>query len=96
MLLGIDATKRLDRKKFGSRQSIDLMTALFPAGPAQKLKEVCWMLGIVPLAGYEMSGDKVFDYVDAGDWETVANYVHSDARIEAELYCRLGDYITFG
>lgn len=95
MILGIDASQKLNRKKFGDKASIDLMTALFPAGNPQKLKEVCRMLGIVPLAGYEMSGDKVFDLVEAGDWDGIANYVHSDAVIEFELYNRLADYVLF-
>ncbi len=95
MLLGVDASERINRKKYGDRASIDLMTCLFPAGPAQKLKEVCKMIGIVPPAGYEMSGDKVFDLAEAGDWSGIAAYVESDAVIEFELYRRLSDYIVF-
>lgn len=95
MILGVDAPNPISRKKFGDRASIDLMTALFPAGPAQKLKEVCRMIGIVPPAGYEMSGDKVFDLVEAGDWAGIAAYVESDAVIEFELYRRLSDYVVF-
>ena len=95
MLLGVEAPNPISRKKFGDRASIDLMTALFPAGPAQKLKEVCRMIGIVPPAGYEMSGDKVFDLVEAGDWDGIAAYVESDAVIEFELYRRLSDYLVF-
>jgi len=95
MLLGVDASERISRKKFGDRASIDLMTCLFPAGPAQKLKDVCKMLGIVPPVGYEMSGDKVFDLVEAGDWPGIAAYVESDAVIEFELYRRLSDYLVF-
>lgn len=95
MLLGVEASQRISRKKFGDRASIDLMTVLFPSGQAQKLKEVCRMLGIVPPVGYEMSGDKVFDYVEAGRWQEVADYVESDAVIEFELYQRLSDYVLF-
>lgn len=95
MQLGIDATKKLERKKFATKQSLDLMTALFPASQAMKLKEVCRYMGIVPQAGYEMSGDKVLDLVDAGDWDGIAKYVHSDAVIEFELYNRLSQYQVF-
>jgi hypothetical protein len=95
MLLGVDASERISRKKFGDRASIDLMTVLFPASPAQKLKEICKMLGIVPPAGYEMSGDKVFDLVDAGNWNDVAAYVESDAVIEFDLYQKLSHYVIF-
>jgi hypothetical protein len=95
MLLGVDASERISRKKFGDRASIDLMTSLFPSGQAQKLKEVCRMLGIVPPVGYEMSGDKVFDLTESGDWDAIAAYVSSDADIEFELYQRLSDYVNF-
>ncbi len=95
MLLEVEASQRISRKKFGDRASIDLMTVLFPTSGAQKLKEVCRMLGIVPPVGYEMSGDKVFDYVEAGRWQEVADYVESDAVIEFELYQRLSDYVLF-
>lgn len=95
MFLDIPASKLLERKKFTTKQSLDLMTSLFPASQAQKLKEVCRKMGIVPLAGYEMSGDKVLDLVDAGDWDGIANYVHSDAVIEFELYSRLSRYQVF-
>ena len=95
MLLGVDASERISRKKYGDRASIDLMTCLFPAGPAQKLKEVCKMIGIVPPVGYEMSGDKVFDLTESGDWDGIAAYVESDAVIEFELYHRLSEYVNF-
>jgi len=95
MLLGVDASERISRKKFGDRASIDLMTCLFPSGPAQKLKEVCKMIGIVPPVGYEMSGDKVFDLTESGDWHGIAAYVESDAVIEFELYHRLSEYVNF-
>lgn len=95
MLLGVDATEKISRKKFGDRASIDLMTVLFPSSGAMKLKELCKQIGIVPPVGYEMSGDKVFDLVEAGDWDGIAAYVSSDADIEFELYQRLADYMVF-
>ena len=93
MMLGIQAPKTLDRRKFGNREAADLMTAIFPSGQPMKLKELCKLIGIVPPAGYEMSGDKVLDYVEAGDYETVLKYVHSDAIIERELLMRVRDYV---
>ena len=122
MQLGVDATQKITRKKYGSRESIDLMQAMFtssfgsggrkskkeddedwaaPAaysginGQSQKLKDVCKMLGIVPLAGYEMSGDQVFDLVEKEFWDEIATYVHSDAVIEFELYGLLNEYLVF-
>lgn len=94
IMLGLEAPSvTLDRRKFGNRQSIDLMTALFPTGQPMKLKELCRLLQIVPPAGYEMSGDKVLDYVEAGDYATVLNYVHSDAIIERELFQKVQDFV---
>lgn len=95
MLLKIDPSKRLDRRKFNNKQSIDLMTTLFPSGTAQKLKDVCRYLGIVPPAGYEMDGSQVLDLVDAGEWDKVAEYVASDAMVEWQLFQMLGDYLVF-
>lgn len=95
MLLGVETSERIERRKFGSKTSIDLMTTLFPSGSPMKLKELCHKIGIVPKAGYEMSGDKVLDLVDAGDWDGIAKYVNSDALIEWELYERLSDFVVF-
>ncbi len=92
IMLGVPTQNPLDRRRFGNREAIDLMTALFPAGQPMKLKELCRLLQIVPPAGYEMSGDKVLDYVEAGDYETVLKYVHSDAIIERELLLKIRDY----
>lgn len=115
MILNVDATEKIQRKKYSNAQAIDLYTSMFPSpsyggkkkedeaespyqimnGKSRKLKEVCRMLGIVPPVGYEMSGDKVFDLVEAGQWDDVAAYVSSDADIEFDLYSRLSDYVMF-
>lgn len=95
MILKVDAPVRLKRTKYSTAQCIDLMLTAFPSGKYGKLKPLCQQLGIVPLAGYEMSGDKVFDLVEAGDWDGIAAYVHSDAVAEFELYQRLADYVLF-
>jgi len=95
MLLNVDATQKIMRKRFGDKGTIDLMVALFPNSPAQRLKEVCRMLGIVPPAGYDMDGSKVFGLIDAGKWDDVAAYVKSDAEIEFEIYQRLNEYMLF-
>jgi len=92
MILGVDASRLLEIGKFSRGQSIDLMRMIFPDKP-MKLKELCQCLGIVPDAGYEMSGDKVLDLVEAGDWDGVAAYAASDAKIEAELFRLASDYI---
>jgi hypothetical protein len=95
MLLGVEAPVRLKRNRYSSAQCVDLMLIAYPTVKYGALKPLCKQLGIVPLAGYEMSGDKVFDLVEAGDWEGIANYVHSDAVIEFELYQRFADYVMF-
>jgi hypothetical protein len=72
---------------------IDLFTMLFGASrDSYKLKDLCEALGIVPEAGYEMRGDKVLDLVEADDWDGIAHYVQSDAKIERQLYEMLAEY----
>lgn len=83
----------MDRGRY-AKESIDLMQILFPTGTPMKLKTLCQQLGIVPPAGYEMSGDQVLDLVDADRWEDLALYSHSDATIERELYYRLRNYVS--
>jgi iron-sulfur cluster assembly accessory protein len=55
-------------------------------GQSQKLKDVCRMLGIVPLSGYEMSGDKVFDLVEAAEPD--------DLKIERDGAAALVDEVS--
>ena len=83
----------MDRNRY-AKESVDLMAILFPTGTPMKLKTLCQQIGIAPPAGYEMSGDQVLDLVDAGRWEDLSLYSHSDAMIERELYYRLRDYVT--
>jgi hypothetical protein len=72
---------------------IDLFTMLFGASrDSYKLKDLCEALGIVPEAGYEMRGDKVLDLVEANDWDGIAHYVQSDAKIERQLYEMIAEY----
>jgi hypothetical protein len=75
------------------KERLDLYTVLFGASrDSYKLKDLCEALNIVPEAGYEMRGDKVLDLVEADDWDGIAHYVQSDAKIERELYEKLADY----
>lgn len=83
----------MDRGRY-AKEAIDLMAILFPTGTPMKLKTLCQQLGIVPPAGYEMSGDQVLDLVDADRWEDLALYSHSDAVIERELFARLRNYVV--
>lgn len=93
MILGVSPPTRIERKACGTRESVDLYKSIFPTyGDSMKLKELCKAIGIVPKAGYEMDGSQVLDLVDAGDWDGIANYVHSDAVVEFELYNRLCEF----
>lgn len=91
ILLGVDPTIRLIRKKYGNHQALDLMNLLFPNSSAQKLKDVCLCLKIPVPAGLEMDGSKVFDLFHEGKIAEVAAYVRSDVSIERELMWRLAD-----
>lgn len=82
----------MDRGRY-AKEAIDLMAILFPTGTPMKLKTLCQQLGIVPPAGYEMSGDQVLHLVDADRWEDLALYSHSDAVIERELWDRVRNYV---
>jgi hypothetical protein len=75
------------------KERLDLYTVLFGASrDSYKLKDLCEALNIVPEAGYEMRGDKVLDLVEADDWEGIAHYVQSDAKIERQLYEMIAEY----
>lgn len=75
------------------KERLDLYTVLFGASrDSYKLKDLCEALNIVPEAGYEMRGDKVLDLVEAGDWDGIAHYVQSDAKIERQLYEMIAEY----
>ena len=75
------------------KERLDLYTVLFGASrDSYKLKDLCEALKIVPEAGYEMRGDKVLDLVEAGDWDGIAHYVQSDAKIERQLYEMIAEY----
>lgn len=89
MILGVEPTVKLSRKKYGNNQSLDLMTLLFPNSSAEKLKDVCAALGINVPAGLEMDGSKVFDLYHAGEMQKIADYVASDVTVERELMWKL-------
>jgi hypothetical protein len=75
------------------KERVDLYNVLFSASrDSYKLKDLCEALGIVPEAGYEMRGDKVLDLVEANDWDGIARYVQSDAKIERQLYEMISEY----
>jgi len=88
ILLGVEPSIRLSRRKYGNTQSLDLMSLLFPNSTAQKLKEVCAALQITVPAG-DMDGSKVFDLFHEGKVEDIGAYVRSDVEVERELMWRL-------
>lgn len=89
LLLGVDPSIKLARKKYGNHQALDLMTLLFPNSSAQKLKDVCDCLQIAIPAGKEMDGSKVFDLYHAGEMDKIGEYVRSDVTVERELMWKL-------
>lgn len=89
LILGVEPTIKLSRKKYGNSQALDLMGLLFPNSQAQKLKDVCAALQINVPAGLDMDGSKVFDLYHAGEMQKIADYVASDVCVERELMWRL-------
>lgn len=88
LLLGVEPSLKLARKKYGNHQALDLMTLLFPNSTAQKLKDVCTALQIEVPAG-DIDGSKVFDLYHASKLDDIASYVRSDVKVERELMWRL-------
>jgi hypothetical protein len=94
LILNVPPSRPLDRRKYGNREAIDMMVHLFPSGGSQPCKDVCGAMGIVPPAGEDMDGSKVFDLYEAGDMEAIATYVESDVVIELELLNLFSDYLV--
>lgn len=93
LILGVAVPRPLDRRKYGNREAIDLMVALFPSGSPQKCKDVVQLLGITPPAG-DVEGSQVYSLYEANDMKAIAEYVESDVYVERELYLLLADVLS--
>lgn len=83
-LLGVKPTRKFDLSPWKS-QVIDLMKKRFPSGRAKGLKDLAQHLGIdVDLEGID--GSQVLDLFNAGDHDTIHDYVCSDVTVTRRLF----------
>lgn len=88
MMLGVVPPNRIRLQRHNSKNCIDLMSALFiGVGDAVNLKSFLSYVGIEPPAG-QTNGSHVLEMVEGGNWDSLANYVASDAWTELELFNR--------
>ena len=93
-ILGVYPPIIPDRRRYGSRDVLDLMTELHgdrcPKGFG--LKPTCRMLGLIPpLADGDdgMDGSKVYDLYEAGLYGQIAAYCADDVRLAQQLHRRV-------
>lgn len=81
----IEVNRRLNLKKFGNTEAVDLEQFLFPHGQPKKCKHVAKAWGInIPCP--DMDGSKVYDAYKAGEIDRIAEYVRSDVAVERDIY----------
>lgn len=75
-LLGVDPTKKIDRRKYNNPTAIDLMVSLFPNGQAKGAKHVTESLGFKTTG--DVDGSQVFELYEAGKLHNIAKYCLGD------------------
>ena len=87
MILGVHPGKILDRRKYGSKDILDLCKELFgdDRSITQGLKRVCRSLGIEPDAA-DVDGSHVYDLWKAGKVDEITAYCESDVRLVQRLH----------
>lgn len=88
IILGVPVPRIVDRRKFGSRDVLDLMIELFPDGRPMGMKAAAKCLGI-RVADDHGNGSQVYQLYKAGDWAAIEKYLFGDLRITEELYQKL-------
>ena len=87
ILLGVEATRAINMRKYGNPDVIDLMVARFPSGRKKSLKTLAAQYGIeVPCP--DVDGGDVFGMSP----EERAEYVRSDVIVTRALYQRFRGY----
>lgn len=87
ILLGVEATKVIDMRRYGNPDVIDLMVARFPSGRRKSLKTLAAQYGIeVPCP--DVDGGDVFGMSP----EERAEYVRRDVIVTRALYQRFRGY----
>lgn len=87
ILLGVEATRAIDMRRYGNPDVIDLMVARFPSGRRKSLKTLAAQYGIeVPCP--DVDGGDVFGMSP----EERAEYVRRDVIVTRALYQRFRGY----
>jgi len=96
VILGVQPSKQLNRKKYNNREAIDLQQRLFPSGlsQAESCKTVAFALGIDIPAGRDRDGSHVWPLWEAEMYDEIAEYVRSDVYVEQQIYYRIGGVFT--
>jgi DNA polymerase elongation subunit (family B) len=93
MLLGVKPTCKVDWRRYGNSQQVDLMEVLSLGGLRKwkGLKKVAPLYGIdVPVT--EVDGSNVFSLYQANDWETISRYLAGDIVMTRALFKKVQGY----
>lgn len=94
-MLGVKPMCRIDWRRFGNSQIVDLMQALSIGGMRRfkGLKKVAPLWGIeIPCP--EVDGSNIYSLYQANDWETISRYLSSDIEVTRALYKKLVGYFV--
>lgn len=86
MILGVKPERFLDRRKYGSKDILDLCQELFPDGRSTMgLKPLCRSLGI-DIAAEGVDGSSVYELWKAGKADEICRYCESDVDLVQVLH----------
>ena len=91
MILGVHPTRFLDRRKYGSRDILDLCKSLFEDQRAFGLGKVCKSLGILS-ALPDVDGSHVYEMWKAGNVQGIRDYCEDDVKLTQKLHKSLAGY----
>lgn len=91
MILNVHPTRNLDRRKYGSRDIVDLCKSIFEDGRAFGLGKVCKSLGIQSTLP-DVDGSHVYDMYKAGQVGMIRAYCEDDVRLAQQLHKRVSGY----
>lgn len=91
MILGVHPTRLLDRRKYGSRDILDLCKSLFEDQRAFGLGKVCKSLGILS-ALPDVDGSHVYEMWKAGNVQGIRDYCEDDVKLTQKLHKSLAGY----
>ena len=91
MILGVHPTRFLDRRKYGSRDILDLCKSLFEDQRAFGLGKACKSLGILS-ALPDVDGSHVYEMWKAGNAQGIRDYCEDDVKLTQKLHKQLAGF----